>query len=156
MQCHQQRPTTSNSSISSSSFPNNFNSVHSNETMSTWNRLLPPEKYTAFDGERQNPNEMANRFAYFAEMQHQLCVANYSTICEARYSVTSASSVDNGQELTTTKDIDEENDSQLNEKLWAVRGCLEMKCLWDEFNELGTEMIVTKAGRYGTFKHHLP
>jgi hypothetical protein len=24
---------------------------------------------------------------------------------------------------------------------------LEMKPLWDEFNELGTEMIVTKAGR---------
>ena len=25
---------------------------------------------------------------------------------------------------------------------------LEMKALWDEFDELGTEMIVTKAGRY--------
>ncbi len=24
---------------------------------------------------------------------------------------------------------------------------LEMKALWDEFHELGTEMIVTKAGR---------
>ena len=24
---------------------------------------------------------------------------------------------------------------------------LEMKALWEEFNELGTEMIVTKAGR---------
>lgn len=26
---------------------------------------------------------------------------------------------------------------------------LEMKSLWEEFNQLGTEMIVTKAGRYG-------
>ena len=25
---------------------------------------------------------------------------------------------------------------------------LEMKALWEEFNQLGTEMIVTKAGRY--------
>lgn len=25
---------------------------------------------------------------------------------------------------------------------------LEMKPLWEQFNELGTEMIVTKAGRY--------
>jgi hypothetical protein len=26
-----------------------------------------------------------------------------------------------------------------------------MKALWDEFNELGTEMIVTKAGRLVSF-----
>lgn len=30
---------------------------------------------------------------------------------------------------------------------------LEMKSLWEEFHSLGTEMIVTKAGRY-FFKHH--
>lgn len=35
----------------------------------------------------------------------------------------------------------------LHGKLWNVKASLEMKCLWDEFNELGTEMIVTKAGR---------
>ncbi|EFX85047.1 hypothetical protein DAPPUDRAFT_3881, partial [Daphnia pulex] len=32
-------------------------------------------------------------------------------------------------------------------KLTGVNASLEMKALWDEFNELGTEMIVTKAGR---------
>ncbi|XP_076367518.1 T-box transcription factor TBX1-like isoform X2 [Tachypleus tridentatus] len=32
-------------------------------------------------------------------------------------------------------------------KLINVSAILEMKSLWDEFNELGTEMIVTKAGR---------
>lgn len=37
--------------------------------------------------------------------------------------------------------------STLHPKLWSVDVSLEMKCLWDEFNELGTEMIVTKAGR---------
>ena len=34
---------------------------------------------------------------------------------------------------------------------------LEMKALWEEFNELGTEMIVTKAGRrmFPTFQMRL-
>ncbi|KAG8179970.1 hypothetical protein JTE90_016303 [Oedothorax gibbosus] len=35
----------------------------------------------------------------------------------------------------------------LHPKLMNVSGILETKSLWDEFNELGTEMIVTKAGR---------
>ena len=35
----------------------------------------------------------------------------------------------------------------LHPKLMNVNVGLEMKALWDEFNELGTEMIVTKAGR---------
>lgn len=33
----------------------------------------------------------------------------------------------------------------LHPKLLAVNAVLEMKNLWDEFNELGTEMIVTKV-----------
>lgn len=32
-------------------------------------------------------------------------------------------------------------------QLSSIRVHLELKCLWDEFHELGTEMIVTKAGR---------
>lgn len=32
-------------------------------------------------------------------------------------------------------------------KLLNAGAALETKPLWDEFNELGTEMIVTKAGR---------
>ncbi|KAK2711234.1 hypothetical protein QYM36_012423, partial [Artemia franciscana] len=35
----------------------------------------------------------------------------------------------------------------LHSKLCGVTASLELKQLWDEFNELGTEMIVTKAGR---------
>lgn len=35
----------------------------------------------------------------------------------------------------------------LHPRLVNVSATLEMKSLWDEFNELGTEMIVTKAGR---------
>jgi len=35
----------------------------------------------------------------------------------------------------------------LHPKLVSVAAQLEVKPLWDEFNELGTEMIVTKAGR---------
>lgn len=36
-----------------------------------------------------------------------------------------------------------------NPKVASVSVQLEMKALWDEFNQLGTEMIVTKAGRSG-------
>lgn len=36
----------------------------------------------------------------------------------------------------------------LNAKLVHARAQLEMKALWQEFDSLGTEMIVTKAGRY--------
>ena len=35
----------------------------------------------------------------------------------------------------------------LHPKLLNLSAQLEMKSLWDEFDELGTEMIVTKAGR---------
>lgn len=34
-----------------------------------------------------------------------------------------------------------------NPKVANITVQLEMKALWDEFNQLGTEMIVTKAGR---------
>lgn len=35
----------------------------------------------------------------------------------------------------------------LHSRVASVQVHMEMKCLWEEFNELGTEMIVTKAGR---------
>ena len=38
-------------------------------------------------------------------------------------------------------------DKPLHPKLLGVGAQLEMKSLWDEFDSLGTEMIVTKAGR---------
>lgn len=45
-------------------------------------------------------------------------------------------------------DIDgDEGNKPLHAKLANVSCQLEMKSLWDEFDELGTEMIVTKAGR---------
>ncbi|XP_045110921.1 T-box transcription factor TBX1-like [Portunus trituberculatus] len=45
----------------------------------------------------------------------------------------------------------------LHARLVNVSATLEMKSLWDEFNELGTEMIVTKAGRrmFPTFQVRL-
>ena len=36
----------------------------------------------------------------------------------------------------------------LHPKLFGVTALLEAKLLWDEFNQLGTEMIVTRPGRY--------
>ncbi|XP_060841854.1 T-box transcription factor TBX10-like [Rhopalosiphum padi] len=47
--------------------------------------------------------------------------------------------------------------NQEHPKLSGVGAALEMKHLWEEFNELGTEMIVTKAGRrmFPTFQVRL-
>lgn len=45
------------------------------------------------------------------------------------------------------KRLDAVANSQEHPKLSGVGAALEMKHLWEEFNELGTEMIVTKAGR---------
>ena len=53
--------------------------------------------------------------------------------------------------------ISEPPKKPLHPKLIGVVANLEMKPLWDEFNELGTEMIVTKAGRrmFPTFQVRL-
>ena len=50
-----------------------------------------------------------------------------------------------------------ENKKPLHGRLNPAHGQLEMKPLWEEFNELGTEMIVTKAGRrmFPTFQMRL-
>lgn len=37
--------------------------------------------------------------------------------------------------------------SEVAEDLSSVRATLESRDLWDRFNELGTEMIITKSGR---------
>ena len=52
---------------------------------------------------------------------------------------------------------DGEKKKPLHGRLSGVVGQLEMKPLWEEFNELGTEMIVTKAGRrmFPTFQMRL-
>ena len=42
---------------------------------------------------------------------------------------------------------DAQEKKPLHPKLMNCQGQLEMKDLWDEFDHLGTEMIVTKAGR---------
>ena len=44
-------------------------------------------------------------------------------------------------------DGQEDERKPMNNKLVNVSCQLEMKNLWDEFDEQGTEMIVTKAGR---------
>lgn len=43
----------------------------------------------------------------------------------------------------------------IHPKLASVQVQLEMKSLWDEFDELGTEMIVTKAGRSVESERHI-
>ena len=54
----------------------------------------------------------------------------------------------NGSEHNPTDDKDEAKESKpIHQKLSNLNAQLEMKQLWDEFDSLGTEMIVTKAGR---------
>ena len=50
-----------------------------------------------------------------------------------------------------------EDKKPLHGRLNPAHSQLEMKPLWEEFNELGTEMIVTKAGRrmFPTFQMRL-
>ncbi|KAL4223659.1 T-box transcription factor [Mactra antiquata] len=54
-------------------------------------------------------------------------------------------------------DPDGDESKPMHSKLASVSCQLEMKSLWDEFDELGTEMIVTKAGRrmFPTFQVRL-
>ncbi|CAL4074427.1 unnamed protein product, partial [Meganyctiphanes norvegica] len=58
-----------------------------------------------------------------------------------------------GQPQTTSS----QEKKPLHPKLINVSAILEMKSLWDEFHDLGTEMIVTKAGRrmFPTFQIRL-
>ena len=64
------------------------------------------------------------------------------------------------REDTDTRERSEttgDNKKPLHSRLTSALGQLEMKPLWEEFNELGTEMIVTKAGRrmFPTFQMRL-
>ena len=43
--------------------------------------------------------------------------------------------------------LDSKENKPLHHRLTHVNAQLEMKSLWDEFDALSTEMIVTKAGR---------
>ena len=70
-----------------------------------------------------------------------------------------ASSTSPQTRCSSTENPNTENQPKkpLHPKLSNVVAQLEMKPLWDEFNELGTEMIVTKAGRrmFPTFQVRL-
>ena len=61
------------------------------------------------------------------------------------------------RDSTESEDNAGGNKKPLHSRLTNVLGQLEMKPLWEEFNELGTEMIVTKAGRrmFPTFQMRL-
>lgn len=52
-----------------------------------------------------------------------------------------------GQSTHQSTSDPETSTGRLHSKLESVQAHLEMRALWNEFNALGTEMIVTKAGR---------
>ncbi|XP_019621196.1 PREDICTED: T-box transcription factor TBX1-like isoform X1 [Branchiostoma belcheri] len=58
-----------------------------------------------------------------------------------------AGGLPNGNENNNLLNDGVKDERKQNPKVANVKVMLEMKALWDEFHELGTEMIVTKAGR---------
>jgi len=50
---------------------------------------------------------------------------------------------ENGSNTNSSNEIKK----QLHPKLANIKMILESKSLWDEFDKLGTEMIVTRSGR---------
>ncbi|XP_022703902.1 T-box transcription factor TBX1-like isoform X2 [Varroa jacobsoni] len=61
------------------------------------------------------------------------------------------------EEVFATGSSEGIREKPLHPRLSTVHCCLEQKPLWDEFHQLGTEMIVTKAGRrmFPTFQVRL-
>jgi hypothetical protein len=56
--------------------------------------------------------------------------------------------IDNTSSLHALNNLSPSYDKPLHPKLVSIRVQIESKSLWDEFDQLGTEMIVTKAGRF--------
>lgn len=52
-----------------------------------------------------------------------------------------------GEDMRSYSKKKNNGNNSLDRKLSLIKVNLEMKCLWQEFHDLGTEMIVTKAGR---------
>lgn len=52
-----------------------------------------------------------------------------------------------GEDMRSHSKKKNNGNNSLDRKLSLIKVNLEMKCLWQEFHDLGTEMIVTKAGR---------
>ena len=68
---------------------------------------------------------------------------------------TAAAADDGKKEAEESRQQPQQPQKPLHPRLVGVQVQLEMKPLWDEFHELGTEMIVTKAGRYGHIKRFI-
>lgn len=62
-------------------------------------------------------------------------------------SATSAASLNANNTAAVMSASGSNGDKPAHPKLASIRVQLESKSLWDEFDQLGTEMIVTKAGR---------
>lgn len=104
---------------------------------SHWYRFSPSNSE-----EPQNPPPVkVNCLNEIHRVSNAFDVSNYD------YSLQYATSSVYVKNELSENDQNEDNHQPVSVQLWPVKVSLEMKCLWDEFNELGTEMIVTKAGR---------
>ncbi|KAG7263258.1 hypothetical protein CRUP_004752 [Coryphaenoides rupestris] len=90
--------------------------------------------YSNYPGSHPNPNANPNANPGQAQQGDSNCSSSSS-------SSSSSNSTPNGSKSIVKK----------NPKVANINVQLEMKALWDEFNQLGTEMIVTKAGSFGNY-----
>ena len=77
-------------------------------------------------------------------------ISTFSLFAGSSTTTTPTTTAPTGTDRCSSADLPENNSNSqqkkpLHPKLVATIASLEMKPLWDEFNELGTEMIVTKV-----------
>ena len=96
-------------------------------------------------------NEMTNHNAKFNKpTNNSIPIKEYNALAAKNSLSTKESQQTVHNNLESSQQNSELNtlsNGRLHSKLEAVQATLEMKQLWNEFNELQTEMIVTKAGR---------
>jgi len=72
----------------------------------------------------------------------------FTVVVDEACSMTSYSDDDCAVHQTACVADDVTDDVTDGGKMSAITCCLETKELWDKFHQLGTEMIITKSGRY--------
>jgi hypothetical protein len=126
--------------------------------------LKGSNKSTSSRSHSSSPNVSSNKYSSSKQQQQQqpqqtisqndlnsIIASNtpYTSLNTDSYDLAMQSSSLNYSSNNISSNINSSvlNDKPLHPKLASIKVHLESKTLWDEFDSLGTEMIVTKAGR---------
>lgn len=104
------------------------------------------------DGQNYSPNDIRPNEAKKQKMSNEdNSTRSHSTSpnqnLNRNYTINENTNYITNTSSYSTNTIQNSNEKQLHPKLGNIRVQIESKSLWDEFDQLGTEMIVTKAGR---------